>query len=550
MVLVGALTAVGACSEPNAVTSDAGFGGPAQGSGGAGTAPGGTGGNGPPQVSVCASGALPAIEEDRSVYASMGAELVTMRLTVVSQQAFADVNNDVPGAKAEVIFQEGDFGRDATTPNATIEVRGRSARLTKQKSFQVTLNSHTDLWRGSRRINLNKHPFDLTRVRNKLAFDLFQTVPNLTSLRTQFVQLIVGGDDYGLFTYVEHPDGRFLAAHGLDPAGTIYKPNDFQWAPLDDETAADPAALAFFIEDKANPDLARLNRAIRDVRDTALDINQVIARRFNRKNYVTWLATNILLGNLDSGSSNYLLYSPSGCDAWYFLPWDYDGAMEFYQQPGQSPPVRWRAGVANWWWIPLHQRFLRDPANLRELIDTLEALQRGSLSDDALTRRRATYHDLVKARATVPPDLHRLPTSVAMTPDETIAQWEAEYARLGGVVGRRLADFHAAMGRPMPVWLYEPVPPVSAGQPFTFSWSPSFHLNGGAFTYELEISTTIAFAPGDLVLQQKGLRAAIAMVQVPPGSYYWRVIIRADDDPDNNWQTPFAFPKKLEVAPL
>jgi len=524
------------------------------GIGGSGAVTGGEGGGGGRTgavvtTSVCEGGTLPPLQENRAVYASANLDVWTVRITADDAQALADVNNDVPGAQAAVVFQEDSFGAEATAPNAIMEVRGRSTRLTIQKSFQITLDSKTDLWRGNRRINLNKHPYDLTRVRNKLAFDLFQTVPNITSLQTQFVHLLVNGQDYGLFTQIEAPEERFLAAHKLDPAGTLYKAGIFTWRVIDDATANDPVALAKIVEAKANPDLPRLNRMLRDVLDTSNNINDVMTRHFNRQNYMTWLAANVLFGNMDTGSSNWILYSPSGCDAWYFLPWDYDGSMEFYQQPGNPEMPRWRTGLSNWWSVPLHQRFLRDPDNVRDLTDMIETLSRDQLSDANVMTRVASYHDLVRAKIAMPPDLWNLPTFMTMSDAEAIAQWEVEYGRLGGVVGRRYAEFRAVMGRPMPIWLYTPVPPSRAGEPVVFSWSPSYHLQGGGFSYDLEVSATTAFAPGDLVVVQRGLRQAIAMVQVPPGTYYWRVITRADDNPAENWQEPFSRYQKIDVAP-
>ena len=64
----------------------------------------------------------------------------------------------------------------------------------------------------SKHFQLNKHPYDLTRVRNKLAFDLFRRysiflvcVPSLCKNITNFdkTALQYGNKDYGLFTHVE-----------------------------------------------------------------------------------------------------------------------------------------------------------------------------------------------------------------------------------------------------------------------------------------------------------------------------------------------------------
>jgi hypothetical protein len=175
------------------------------------------------------------------------------------------------------------------------------------------------------------------------------------------------------------------------------------------------------------------------------------------------------------------------------------------------------------------------------------------MTDAKTIQLAAGYHDLVKTRISLPPDLWNLPTFMTATDDQAIAQWESEYARLGGVIGRRYAEYRDVQMRPMPVWLYGAVPGATSTDPMTFTWSPSYSLQGIGISYDLEVSTTPAFAPSDLVVQERGLRPAIAMVHVPPGTYYWRVITRADQAPDVNWQVPFDDPlwpeSKIVVAP-
>jgi hypothetical protein len=74
-------------------------------------------------------------------------------------------------------------------------------------------------------------------------------------------------------------------------------------------------------------------------------------------------------------------------------------------------------------------------------------------------------------------------------------------------------------------------------------------LAGGSFSYDLEISLTPAFAPTDLIVRQTGLRSNVATAVLPPGQYYWHVIIRSDDQPDVNWQTQFGPDLALTAGP-
>jgi len=490
---------------------------------------------------ACVAGRLLPLVEDREVYASSNLDVWTVNVTAPDPRALADVQHNVAGARVAVVFQEGDFGAGAVEPNAVMELRGHSTRLTIQKSFQISLTDHTQSWRGYRKINLNKHPYDLTRVRNKLAFDTFATIPDFTSLRTQFVHLYINGFDYGLFTQIEAVGDRFLAAHGLDPHGALWKAINFQWQPIDDDVAANPRALRAVVENHGGGDLARLLRTIADVNDPKQDIDDVIGRHFERQNFVTWLAVNVLTGNFDTVTQNYFLYGPPGCQGWYFLPWDYDGALEFYQQPGEASLPRFRAGLANWWSVRLIRRFLEKPGNLRELDRRITELSEDAMSDAALRERASSYYGVVGPFVTRLPDLNYLPTSGVAKPDDRIAEWDREYSRLEGVIFRRLAEYRDTLARPMPVRMYMPVLGEAPGDATTFTWARSHLLEGGDFSYDFELSRTYAFAPGDLINRQAGLRHAIALVTVPRGKYYWRVIVRSDHQPDVNWMTPFGY---------
>ena len=374
----------------------AAYAGACSGSGAPGLTSNDTGGGaGGAERSACTGGALAPLVEDRNVYASSNLDVWTVHITAADTEALADVQKNADGARVQVVFQEGDFGAGATEPNAVMEIRGHSTRLTIQKSFHISLTSPGQTWRGYRKINLNKHPYDLTRVRNKLAFDTFATVRDFTSLRTQFVHLYINDRDYGLFTQIEGPGDRFLADHGLDPRGTLWKAINFTWQPIDADTALDPIALAAVVEGHNNADLARLRRTIAEVNDNERTINDIIQRNFERENLITWLAVNVLTGNFDTVTQNFYLYGPPGCQGWYFLPWDYDGALEFYQQRGEASLPRHRAGLANWWSVPLIRRFLEDRGNLRDLDQRIAELSQDAMSDVALQERVRSYYGIV-----------------------------------------------------------------------------------------------------------------------------------------------------------
>ena len=133
----------------------------------------------------------------------------------------------------------GELGYGLKIPNATVQVRGNTTTTMAQKSYKIMLNNNAEAWRNQKTIALNKHVFDGLRFRNKLSYDLIKKIPNMISLRTQFVRLYVKDEtkeepdeafaDYGLYTQVEQPNTRFLRNHGLDTGGQLYKMNFFEF---------------------------------------------------------------------------------------------------------------------------------------------------------------------------------------------------------------------------------------------------------------------------------------------------------------------------------
>ena len=474
---------------------------------------------------------LPRLADNAAVYDPADYGPVDVSVSVQDQQAFAAVQADTMDATAPIQFTATDYA--AGSASATIELRGSTSRTAIQKSYQIKLAADAAPWRGTLVINLLKHPFDLTRVRNALSFEYFRRVSDFTSLRTGFVHLTIDGVDQGLYEWVEEPDETFLASHGLNPGGALYKAKKFSFDPIDSATAADKTKVSQLVASKGTPDLAKLRRMIAAVNDVKQPINDVLAHYFSRENYVTWLAINMLTADFDSGSQNFILYSPPGYEGWYFLPWDYDGAWGWNDQPGEPQRPRWRQGISNWWWVILHQRFLSEPDNVAELTARITDLAGNTITDANSAAIMARYHDLVASFISMEPDLDNLPCDKGGLP-EAIPLWQAEYTRIANNGTRAYDEYEDTLNRPMPFWLYAPVFPGGGG--VTFSWSPSHQLKNGAITYDIEVNGSEAFDPSSTITMATGLTDPLFTTTLPSGHVFWRVVARDPADPVNDWQ--------------
>lgn len=441
----------------------------------------------------------------------------------------------------EVLLQEGSskgpaagyWGHGFNAANATIEIRGFTARIARQKSFKIRLNREVDLWNGFRTIDLNKHSLDLTRVRNKLSFDYFEIIPHMNSLRTQFVNLHVKDltgavpdqdfVDYGLFTLVEQPNRLFLRTRGLDINGHLYKAEFFEFREYpghlrnSDDPDYDQNTFEEILDIRGNEDHGKLLAMLADVNNYDLDINDIVDKHFNRNNYLTWLAVNILFDNIDTNAQNFFLYSPSDIDTWYFLPWDYDGTWGRPEQKGRdraeiAPP--WQRGISTYWAVVLHQRFFQDPNNLQALIAKMESLLATTITPDRTTGFLNSYYPVVSEFVAKPPD-------VRLTGGATFAEFETEFWRIVDEPEKNLIAFHEALENPMPVFLDVP---ASEGGKLVFRWSESYDFQGDRITYDLQISRAPEFS--SIVYERRGLTGTEVIVEpLAAGDYYWRVII-------------------------
>lgn len=464
----------------------------------------------------------------------------------------ADVNTDIDSndsfvPEMKVHFQADDFPDDNKTDNAMLRMRGSSSRLGAQKSYRVKLNSSVpdDFWRGERTLQLNKHPWDLTRVRNKLAFDLFTEIPHLNSLRTQFVHMTFDDDanpatpdaDYGLFTHVEKMGKEYLANRGWSTGSNMYKAADFSFrydprlALKADNTPLNTIEFERVLELENGKNHGALLQMISAIDNDSTDFNTEFEKYFNRNNYLTWLAVNILMGNRDTRNQNFALLQPDGTTRFYLLPWDYDGAFGFESQPDIAAAgtlyADWQLGLSNYWGIPLHQRFLQEPGNLAAVEAAVEELRSQYLTAAIIQSKIDLYKQLIENLVTHDPDLANLPT-LSSGAAARQQEWEAEYQRLASAIDDNYTKFRQRLEKPMPFWQAAEI----VNGKLVLTWDQSVDLQGDAVTYEVKIARQPDFAAGSIILHQVGVTGTrLENGLLPNGIYYIKVV--ASDDKGN-----------------
>lgn len=483
-----------------------------------------------------------AIQDNPAVYAVEKNQVIkaTIITTDTNTWTFADVNNDIDDSDDSVpeidahITIDG-FGNDGKAKNATLRLRGHSTRLAEKKSYRIKLAKDAGLWRGEQTLQLNKHPYDLTRVRNKLAFDLFRDIKHIPSLRTQFVTMQItnfdkagvqyASTDYGLFTHVEKMGKEYLTNRGLATDGNIYKAENFEFL-VNDNLALDDKGNAVNKDnfeqtlslEADNKDHRKLITMLTALNDSTSNFDTVFAQYFDKSNYLTWLATSILFGNRDTVNQNFALYQPKDSDKFYFLPWDYDGSFGFEGQADQKAAgslyAPWQLSVANWWSIPLHKRFLQDPKHLVELKQAIDEIYNQYLTDAKVKAKLDSYKPLVMPLVMAEPDKTYLP----VISSDANQEWNDEFLRISTLIKQNKDAFLTTLDSPMP--FYQAAELLEDGR-LRLGWDTAVDLQGDSVSYHLELSTTPDFKT--LLKTQTLTDTELLLAKPTNGIYYLKV---------------------------
>jgi spore coat protein H len=479
-------------------------------------------------AAVADSATTYAVEDTTKV---INATITTFDGTYTFAQVNSDIDpNDTFVPEVDAHFVADDYPvADPNIVNATLRLRGSSSRLADQKSYRLKLKTAAPLWRGETTLQLNKHPWDLTRVRNKLAFDLFKDIPHLPSLRTQFMHVWINGQDYGLFTHVEKMGKEYLSNRGLAVDGNIYKANNFSFE-MEPGLALDAAgkyvskdAFEKILElENDNKNHSNLIAMINAVNDETIPLNSTMQTYFDRNNYIVWLAVNILAGNRDTINQNFALYQPKDSTRFYFLPWDYDGAFGIENQPDfkaannlYSPG---QMGIGNWWGIPLHRRFVQDPQNRADLKRAVMEIYNSYLTNTRIQSKLNSYRAIVEPLITSSPDLDYLPV---LSGTEKTDEWALEYARLITTIKTNYEQFLASLESPMPYWQSATV----NGAQLDLAWDASVDFDNDPVTYSIQVADSPLFtSPLYSATGYSGL--SVSVPKPATGTYYMKVTAR------------------------
>ncbi|MCY7166049.1 CotH kinase family protein [Streptococcus gallolyticus] len=423
----------------------------------------------------------------------------------------------------------GELGYGESTPNATVQIRGQSSSKNQQKNYKIKIKQNKGSWYGQRTINLNKHQTESLRFRNMMSYVLLQDIPQVLSLRTQFVHLYVKdttGDnpdefvDYGLYTQVEQLNKTGMKSHNLDSSGQLYKVNYFEFTDPDNviKLASDPdydeEKFEELLEIKGSTDHTKLIDLIKKINDTSIDFEDVLEENFDVENLSYWMAFQILMGNHDTQSRNMFLYSPLNSQRWYIIPWDNDGSLfeTEYQIRGSKGDAEWETGVSNYWGNMLFQRALKTKS-FREALDAaIEDLYNNYLTQDRITSLSNELASVVKPYISETPDSTYL--GISMTDYQTVLD------ALPSEIKGNYQKYYDSFKKPMPFFIG--VPSKTSDNKLKLTWDNAYDFDSEDITYTVEVSKNYDFS--STIYRKENLKLTSTEMDLPDaGQYFIRV---------------------------
>lgn len=421
---------------------------------------------------------------------------------------------------------EGELGYGQNVPNATVTIRGQSSSKNVQKNYKITIRDDKGLWNDQKIINLNKHVSDYSRFSNKLCYDLQTELPDLISLRTQFVHLYVrdmteGGngifEDYGLYTQVEQLNKRALKSHGLDRNGQLYKINFFEFYRYEDvimpKNDADYDAREFeeYLEIKGSDDHNKLIAMLEDLNNYSIPISEVLDKWFEENNLFSWMAFNILMGNADTQSRNSFLYSPLNENTWYFISWDNDGSFMGAKSTFKGDTRGWEKGVSNYWGNILFRRILMDEA-LRGKLDSKINELRAVITEEKLQDMIDIYSPVTKKYAGVYPDSRFM----QLTPE----RYDEFLKLMIKEVDINYVIYEESLNMPMPFFISTP---LQSAEGVRFGWDAAYDFDAEDVYYTLEVARDYDFTEPVIKAENLFVIEYDYAGVLEPGQYFMRV---------------------------
>ena len=361
-----------------------------------------------------------------------------------------------------------------------LQIKGNASYIGEYRSFKLSLTGE-GRYRGQRVFLLYKCPEDPVKITMKLGMDLFSLYDDVVSIQTEFVRLYLKDNpegeyqDYGLYTMAENPGSRFLRNHGLDRNGMLVEVKDFDFS-YDRYQGASETERREMLEIKNGQEPEKLEMLLEALAEakTPEAFERFFTRFFNEENYLTFLAGSLLMGNQRIALRDFLLYSPTDEDRWYFFPMPTDRLFLEETEARRSTPPDSFFGIGLLMGSELHGRYFASEKNRAKLLEKSEHLM-------AVLDRERLGRILEQDKSVLADFLQRGPDrkTLKFSPEDTEERINGVYQTME----KNLRLMRDNLSLPLPFHLAEPVR-IEKG--YRLSWHPAYSTED--VTYHVEIA--------------------------------------------------------------
>ena len=201
-------------------------------------------------------------------------------------------------------------------PDVLIRRRGQSVcgdRDVVKKYLRVRFHRGHE-FQGHKNLNFQSLWTDKSLLRENMAWTVFREMAN-PWIRHEYVRLHANGGYFGLYAEMERLDEDFLARHGLDPAGSLYK------------AIASSEQRDGVYERKTGDegDFSDLRAFLDELHDTpSSQLADFFSESVEEDAIIDYLGSHVLINNGDYGHKNHYLYKDPTTARWRVLAWDVD----------------------------------------------------------------------------------------------------------------------------------------------------------------------------------------------------------------------------------
>ncbi len=274
--------------------------------------------------------------------------------------------------------------------NIGIRFRGQWARSWPKKSWKLRFNKD-NYFLGRRTVNLNSCYHDRAYIREYLCYRFYREA-DVYACRSQFAEVRLNGEFYGLELDVEQVNEQFLRDRGFNPDGNLYKSKqNGDLRPFGSVRAYQGPFEKKTNEDEEWYDLKELADGLASTPPDHM--NSFLQQNVDVNNILNYWAATTILQNWDSIIKNhYLFHDTQSSGYWYMFPWDLDRTWGEYANWDLGARIPILAGMKahppgfglpNDWWNRLIDALLKQPDFrdryyyfIRTLLDDLFTVQR------------------------------------------------------------------------------------------------------------------------------------------------------------------------------